>query len=652
MTSSIFSAGGVSQIVAGSGVSVSPGNGKGVVTISSSGAVSGVSSFNTRSGAVFLTSLDVIGAIGFTPASIVSPDFTGSPTAITPTFGTNNSQLATTAFVQNAVVASTSGVVSFNTRSGAVTLTSGDIVGALGYTPPNQNGATLTGVPTAPTATIGTNNTQLATTAFVQAAVTAGTAGVASFKSYGADTPRTGAVTLLNSDIGQALGAAASTGVYWNASYGHGSVDAGNSNSLYFQRKANYSGGTAGFVNAGIYLDHYTPLQNDTWEWGIVSNFRSYSENRAAWAGYASPQNVAIGGILTKYGTAPVWAGNFASYDRRCYPAGDVGALIGLEVNIGGLGNDPTTGDFSATIGIDNVPQVYEPEAWVASKVYGTKSSVVPTAAHSYAYSTVAGGTSGATQPTWPTTVGATVVDGTITWTCQYLGFQANIAYRASGEPTAPANNSSWKYGFYARSSSVASFYSKATAIYGFGVQLEGSYAIAIDTSTSTNSSGIALRMKSGDAIAFDQTSNYKMSLNAASGLLEFYNGSTRHGYINIGTGADVNFNAASGGGAVSSFNSRTGAVTLSSADVVSALGYTPANATGIVDISSAQTITGAKTLSGATVFNYTPLLNTGVTLGWNSGGGNVAFGSGKTNAFYIRIFVDGAPYYIQALNP
>jgi hypothetical protein len=57
------------------------------------------------------------------------------------------------------------------------------------------NSPTLTGTPAAPTASPGTNTTQLATTAFVTAAVSGATAGVASFNG------RTGTVTFQASDI-------------------------------------------------------------------------------------------------------------------------------------------------------------------------------------------------------------------------------------------------------------------------------------------------------------------------------------------------------------------------------------------------------------------------------------------------------------------
>jgi hypothetical protein len=62
------------------------------------------------------------------------------------------------------------GVTSFNSRTGAVTPQSGDytvaeITGAAPLASP-----TFTGTPAAPTATSGTNTTQVATTAFVQTA--------------------------------------------------------------------------------------------------------------------------------------------------------------------------------------------------------------------------------------------------------------------------------------------------------------------------------------------------------------------------------------------------------------------------------------------------------------------------------------------------
>jgi len=70
--------------------------------------------------------------------------FSGTATAPTVTPSSDNStKIATTAFVQSAITAISSGVTSFNTRSGVVTLTSGDVTTALGFTPYNAGGSTV-----------------------------------------------------------------------------------------------------------------------------------------------------------------------------------------------------------------------------------------------------------------------------------------------------------------------------------------------------------------------------------------------------------------------------------------------------------------------------------------------------------------------------
>jgi len=153
-----------------------------------------VTSFNGRTGAVTFQASDISAAGG---ALLASPQFTGSPTAPTPQAGDNDTSIATTAFVQAAVSAVVAGVSSFNTRTGAVTLTAADVTGVGGALLANP---TFTGVPAAPTASIGTNTTQLATTAFVQAALGAA-ANVSSFNG------RTGAVTLQASDVSAVGGA-------------------------------------------------------------------------------------------------------------------------------------------------------------------------------------------------------------------------------------------------------------------------------------------------------------------------------------------------------------------------------------------------------------------------------------------------------------
>jgi hypothetical protein len=75
-----------------------------------------------------------------------SPQFTGTPKAVTPSASDNSTRIATTAFVQGLI-------------AGLQTALSNKA---------DKNSPSLTGTPTAPTAASGTNSTQIATTAFVQ----------------------------------------------------------------------------------------------------------------------------------------------------------------------------------------------------------------------------------------------------------------------------------------------------------------------------------------------------------------------------------------------------------------------------------------------------------------------------------------------------
>ena len=157
-------------------------------------STTGVSSFNTRTGAVVLSLADVENAGG---APTASPSFTGTPLAPNPAPGNNSGQIATTAWVTSAISAATAGVASWNGRTGTVTMTAADVTGVGGALLASP---ALSGTPTAPTQPPGNSTTALATTAFVAAAV----AGfVTSFNS------RNGAITLLSTDISAAGGALA-----------------------------------------------------------------------------------------------------------------------------------------------------------------------------------------------------------------------------------------------------------------------------------------------------------------------------------------------------------------------------------------------------------------------------------------------------------
>jgi hypothetical protein len=163
-------------------------------------------------------------------APIVSPAFTGNPTAPTPATSDNDTSVATTAFVKAAIAAAGGGgggaVSTVAGRTGDILLTIADVTGGAPLASPTFTGdpkaptpatsdndtsiattafvkaqayapllsPALTGTPTAPTAAAGTSTTQLATTAFVTAAMAAGAGSgdagvrfVESFPSGGTD---------------------------------------------------------------------------------------------------------------------------------------------------------------------------------------------------------------------------------------------------------------------------------------------------------------------------------------------------------------------------------------------------------------------------------------------------------------------------------
>ena len=138
-----------------------------------------------------------------TKAPLASPSFTGSPTAPTAVAGTNSTQIATTAFVNDAIVGFGAGDMAKSTydtdNDGKVDAAevadavpwSGITGKPTSFTPSSHSHSiaqvtglqtaldakaplaspALSGAPTAPTATAGTNTTQIATTAFVAAAI-------------------------------------------------------------------------------------------------------------------------------------------------------------------------------------------------------------------------------------------------------------------------------------------------------------------------------------------------------------------------------------------------------------------------------------------------------------------------------------------------
>ena len=67
---------------------------------------------------------------------------------------------------------------------------------------------------------------------------------------------------------------------------------------------------------------------------------------------------------------------------------------------------------------------------WV-SKDYAVGDIVIPTVSNGFFYECTAAGTSGVIEPTWVTTAGSKVVDGTVNWTARKIITWKNIGVKA-----------------------------------------------------------------------------------------------------------------------------------------------------------------------------------------------------------------------------
>jgi hypothetical protein len=64
-----------------------------------------------------------------------------------------------------------------------------------------------------------------------------------------------------------------------------------------------------------------------------------------------------------------------------------------------------------------NFQEAYGCDAWVSGKSYILGQIIQPTSPNGRSYKCTTAGTSGGAQPSWPTTIYGTVVDGTAIWT-------------------------------------------------------------------------------------------------------------------------------------------------------------------------------------------------------------------------------------------
>ena len=516
-------------------VLTSQGAGLPPVWSAGSGSGGGLVSFQGRTTpAAVLVSGDVTGALGFTPASLASPTFTGIPSAPTASVSTNTTQIATTAFVLQ--------------EFGALLPAYATLA--------NPN---FTGTPTAPTATTGTNTTQLATTAFVQSAVAGSVAGVSSFNT------RTGAVILTPADVQAAVQAGQAAGNTWiyqpttaapgSSTYGSVAIGRIGTTAMTSTHGNSYAAlEVANNQNAGSTASYANEYSISS----VLTSCANIDPGNADW-----PQNVGVYQFAFQVGTAPVWGNCFQVADNsQTARTAAKGQLIGSEISIAINGTD----NYQATLGLDLVPN----------------------------------------SPTIPQS-GVTTGNP---W----------VAVRASSTPD--HTTYAWQYAFYAQSGTAASFFSNAVGTWCD--RFAGTYVVGISLETATISQS-AIRLAASQYIDwFNGSSPYRMTFNASTGYLEFYNSSTRTGYINISAGPDGNLNNGINAGQLAANNSWSGT----------------------------NTFSGGTFCNGGLGMGGTIQMNSN-TIGWASSG-NVTYTATSGAVAYpayidgfLRIYIDGTVYKI-----
>ena len=99
---------------------------------------------------------------------------------------------------------------------------------------------------------------------------------------------------------------------------------------------------------------------------------------------------------------------------EHCLLHEGIATFLGL---LCGIGSEVVYSNANARIGVGSGDA--NVSAWAASTAYSLGAKVRPTTANGNVYECTTAGTSGTTEPTWPTAEGGTVTDNTVVWTCR-----------------------------------------------------------------------------------------------------------------------------------------------------------------------------------------------------------------------------------------
>ena len=81
-------------------------------------------------------------------------------------------------------------------------------------------------------------------------------------------------------------------------------------------------------------------------------------------------------------------------------------------------------------MGNDTVLPAAAPADWAATTTYDLADEAKSTVDNGFWYECTTAGTSDGTEPTWPTTIGATVTDGSVVWTCEAILYTHTMLFQ------------------------------------------------------------------------------------------------------------------------------------------------------------------------------------------------------------------------------
>jgi hypothetical protein len=551
----------------------------------------GVTTVAGRSGDIVLTSADVAGV-----AALAAPAFTGFPTSTTPSTADSSTVIATTAFVKaqgyiTAAQAPAAPVQSVAGRTGAVVLTSADISGVAVLASP-----AFTGVPVAPTATLTDSSTQLATTAFVkgQNYLTSVSAPVSSFNT------RTGAITLTSADVTTALSFTPVNATVVGAANGIATLD-----------------GTGKLTTAQVPTSLIGGL-NYQGTWNPATNTPSLTSGTGTKGYYykvSVASNVSTLDGISQFNVGDIVAFNGATWDKIDGLASEVTSVAGRTGAItlavadvsgaAGLAAPAFTGFPTST-----TPSINDSSTVIATTAFVKAQNYISTGGAPV--QSVAGKTGAVTLVT------ADVAESTNLY---YTQARFDSAFTAKSTTNlAEGTNLYFTTARAAAAAPVQSVAGRTGAVVLTSADVSG-VATSGANSNITSLTGLTtpLSVAQGGTGVATSTGTGSVVLSASPTLTGVPTAPTAAVADNSNTIATTGFvkslGYASATTSVASFNTRTGAVTLTSADVTGALTYTPVNtialgqSNGVATLDSTGKLTLAQipaSLVGAVVYQGT----------------------------------------------